>query len=125
MSGTGQNDASAPTRLTPPTGDMPFTEDRKGGQSWLTMYGLQMLQRLLAYIGQPVTGNPPGQTLSSQVAALNGEIGLAIFAPSTDTPTQFQVQQLRQRVARLQAKPPARPGLNQGQVLARVWFNRY
>jgi hypothetical protein len=71
MSGTGRPDFQAPTRLTPIAGDQPIGQGDASGTVRPSMYFVQLIQRLLSYIGQPTSGNVAGQTLSGQVGSLN------------------------------------------------------
>lgn len=86
MSGTGHNNFQAPDRLTPPDGDQPIGTDGQGKPVKMTMYMFQMLQRLLAYLGQPAAGTKAGQTISQQVGVLNQEMGLALSGPGSAVP---------------------------------------
>lgn len=68
MSGTGHNDFLAPTRLTPVAADQPIGQ-MVGGQVMPSMFFSQMIQRILAYLGQPAQ-SADGQTLTDQVIAI-------------------------------------------------------
>ncbi len=86
MSGTGQNNR-APTRLTPMGTDQPIGNDPKGTGIWPSMWFAQMIERLLSYVGQPVSSNTPGQTISSQVGTLNtavDRLSASVFARQPD-----------------------------------------
>lgn len=108
MSGTGQSGRS-PTRLTPITGTEPIAQDDKGQGFRPTMYFLQLIQRLLSYIGQPTSSNTPGVTLSGQVGTLNSEMGFVLsgLGPA-DAGINARVAELEVKSQRLQQlQPPA------------------
>lgn len=111
MSGTGQEDFRAPTRLTPIAGDQPIGTGDSAGQVRPSMYFTQLIQRLLSYIGQPTTGNVTGQTLSSQVGELN--IGFTIIenSPGPAAPSiNARVSALESASARAISPVPAMDG---------------
>lgn len=126
MSGSGQDDFRAPTYLTPIAGDEPIATTDEGKESRPTMHFVQLIQRILSYIGQPTSGNPAGQTLSSQVGEVNIITSIIISAVSAANAG------LAGRVMALEAGSglltppllPRPPGLSQPQVLARIWFFR-
>jgi hypothetical protein len=65
MSGTDQNNTSAPTRLTPIAGDQPIGTDADGRPIAPTFYFFQMIQRILAYLGQPGSSGTAGGPATS------------------------------------------------------------
>ena len=126
MSGTGTEDFRAPTRLTPIAGDQPIGYyDEAAGGVLPSTYFTQMLQRIISYLGQPTENNPPGQTISSQVGDLNELVALAANGPGPAVPgLNARVSAVEAALIRQNLPLPRPPGLNQAQVLSRVWFFR-
>lgn len=125
MSGSGQDDFRAPTYLTPIAGDEPIATTDEGVSSRPTMHFVQLIQRLLSYVGQPTGGNPAGQTLSSQVGAVNIFTSIIISAVSAaNAGLVGRVLQLESAGQQRSQPLPRPPGLSQPQVLARIWFFR-
>jgi hypothetical protein len=136
MSGTDTNDFAAPTRLTTIVGDQPIGNATDGSLVMPSMYFLQMLQRVLSYIGQPAEGTS-GQTLTDQVvvafetaqtalAMATGAENIAIsVADSLAAGTQaLTLASAPPSVGLTQAPASAPPfvGLTQSQVFARIAF---
>ena len=80
MSGTGQRNTAAPTRLTPIANDQPIGQS-SDGQTLVfgSPYFTQMITRILAYLGQPtsssnltttVGGNTTNLTVTEQLSQL-------------------------------------------------------
>jgi len=77
MSGTGQANTSAPSRLTPIAGDLPIGTDKNGDAVHATFAFFQTIQRILSYLGQPSPSSPSGgssATLSEQVTAIGAGV---------------------------------------------------
>lgn len=148
MSGTGQNSNAAPTTLTPIAVDQPTGVDADGRPVYGSMYFLQMITRILAYLGQPgsSTGGAGGGggsnlTISEQLtnlenAVLNLQQGTGSAAPGLDGRLSL-IERIIGRMPWLSTPtapvPPAdifgrvnplpqRPGLSQQQVMARIYF---
>jgi hypothetical protein len=81
MSGTGQRDTQAPTRLTPIVVDQPITDPKTGGP---TPYFAQSYQRILSYLGQPGSATTTGTTGSS---------GLTVTEQLNNLSTQIEILQ--------------------------------
>lgn len=120
MSGTGTN--TAPARLTFPAGDQPIGAGTDGTQVMPSMYFVQFLQRLMSYIGQPVSGTA-GVTLSRQVADAAAAAQLALTEINSLQTIALSLQATLQTSSQ-QALLPAAPNpcLTQAQVLARQTF---
>jgi hypothetical protein len=81
MSGTGQSNTQAPTRLTPIVLDQPIVDARTGQP---TPYFGQMIQRILSYLGQPGSATTTGTTGSS---------GLTVTEQLNNLSTQIEILQ--------------------------------
>jgi|SRR5580700_2732027 hypothetical protein len=90
MSGTGQRNTAAPTRLTPIATDQPIGQSA-GGETLIfgSPYFTQMITRILAYLGQPGSGTG------------------AVTSGGTTLTISEQLSQLQTSVATLQAQPGA------------------
>jgi hypothetical protein len=89
MSGTGQRNTAAPTRLTPIAVDQPIGQDSEGKLIFPSQYFAQSYTRVLAYLGQPGASSTGGGgsggsnlTISEQltmlaaaIVATTGELG--------------------------------------------------
>lgn len=91
MSGTGQNNNAAPTRLTPVALDQAIGFDGEGRDVMPAPWFGQMLQRLLSSLGQPGTGTGgagggSGQTVFDQITDLQQSVKFAEVGIGSATP---------------------------------------
>jgi hypothetical protein len=97
MSGTGQSNTQAPTRLTPIVLDQPIVDARTGQP---TPYFGQMIQRILSYLGQPATsssgggGSGSGLTITEQITNLNTQVEVLQAQAAGNTPQSGTISRL-------------------------------
>lgn len=96
MSGTGQSNTQAPTRLTPIVLDQPIV-DAQTGQP--TPYFGQVIQRILSYLGQPATsssggGSGSGLTITEQITNLNTQVEVLQAQAAGNTPQSGTISRL-------------------------------
>src|SRR5208282_206142 len=80
----GSPPGRAPTKLLTILGDQPIGRTAKGEAVFADMTLVQMLQRIISYLGQPGSatgGVPTGGTLTSGVAAAAALAALGAFGP--------------------------------------------
>lgn len=110
MSGTNAPPNQAPTVILTMLGNQPIGIDTEGKPVLPTMPFVQMVQRIVSYLGQPVpssdVGGRSGVTLSQQMAVANGSIqGLTAERP-TGGDLRQDIQDLQQVVVRQDILPP-------------------
>ena len=113
MSGTGQSHTGAPKVLTPIAIDQPIGNTVDGKAVLPTFYFGQMIQRILAYLGQPVatrsTGSGGNPTIGEQLTALNNSVTQLEAASNSIFALTARVSGLESEIARLKAVLGARP----------------
>lgn len=131
MSGTGQKDAQAPTRLTPIVLDQSIVDPVSGRP---TPYFGQMVQRILSYLGQPVpiatgTFSNSGLTVSEQLNNLTTAVEILQAASGGGTPAQVglvariaSLEALVRNSLRYNQPPPAKPDFTSAQILS--WWRQ-
>ena len=104
--GPGLPPGRAPTRLTPIAPDTHIGQTSTGTFVYMSMPFGQWGQRLVSYIGQPGTNNPPGVSISDQVGSLNAGAAIAPFEPPSASVEQ-RLQQLENDI--VQVAGPSAP----------------
>lgn len=107
MSGSGQSGSGAPSHLTPIAMDQPIGMSEDGKAVLPTYWFGQMITRILAYLGQPVSGSGSSGgsnlTIGEQIAALQTSIDILESAGSTVAGLASRVAELEALAGRLRA----------------------
>lgn len=132
MSGTGQKDSQAPTRLTPIVLDQSIVDTASGRP---TPYFGQMIQRILSYLGQPGsttatgTSTSSGLTVTEQLNNLTTSVETLQAASGGGTPAQVglvariaSLEALVRNSLRYNQPPPAKPDFTSAQILS--WWRQ-
>lgn len=129
MSGTGQKNTAAPTRLTPIAIDQPIGQGADSTLIFPSQYFAQSYTRLLAYLGQPGpssgggSGGGSNMTITEQLSALTTLITENIGALSAGiVGLTGRVAALEAALANIQAFPrsPSEQTARTDSLIARV-----
>lgn len=107
MSGTGQKGSSAPTHLTPMAMDQPIGQTAKGETILATPYFGQMITRILAYLGQPVSSGGSGGgggtnlTIGEQINNLQTAVELLAASGQSTADLSSRVAELESMISKL------------------------
>lgn len=133
MSGTGQHNTTAPTRLTPISVDQPIGQDQSGNGIFPSLYFAQSYTRVLAFLGDPSSSSSSGgsgtggnmtvveqlDSLTTTVSQMAAQVGAGLAALAARVDGLEAIVRAMRDAPLSQSVAPAIPGFAGG-LAARV-----